>query len=46
MYQEREWRITLTQSKMIMPNEEIALGGIEPLILGSVILSNESRSSR
>jgi len=36
----------LMQSKMMMPNEEMALGGIEPLILGSVILSKESRSSR
>jgi hypothetical protein len=46
MYQKRKWRTTLMQSKMMMPSEEIALAGIEPLILGSVILSRESRSSR
>jgi hypothetical protein len=46
MHQERKWSFTLMQSKMMMPNEEMALGGIEPLILGSVILSKKSRSSR
>uniref|UniRef100_A0A0A9CDG2 Uncharacterized protein n=1 Tax=Arundo donax TaxID=35708 RepID=A0A0A9CDG2_ARUDO len=36
----------LTQSNTMLPNKEMALGGIEPLIPGSVILSKEPRSWR